>query len=80
MEAFSQFFRDTGLHPDGLAVFMSREGNVTVNWLDESGGLIELEFSDAGVHFFVEGSGEEGVATAYAVATFLTSKVLNVAA
>ena len=78
--AFSQFFRDTGLHPPGLAVFMSREGNVAVNWIDDSDGLIELEFAGAGVHFFFEGAGEEGLATAYEVATFLQGKVQGIAA
>lgn len=79
--ALSQFFRDTGLHPDGLAVFMSRDGNVAVNWIDQSGGLIELEFGDAGgVHFFLEGEGEEGLAAAYDVAAFLQGKVQDIAA
>lgn len=78
--ALSQFFRDTGLHPQGLAVFMSREGNVAVNWIDDSDGMIELEFADVGVHFFLEGAGEEGLATAYEVAAFLQGKVQDIAA
>ena len=67
--AFSQFFRDTGLRPDGLAVFMSRQGNVAVNWLDDD-ALVELEFASEGVHYFFERTGAEDVASAYAVAAF----------
>jgi hypothetical protein len=67
--AFSQFFRDTGLRPDGLAVFMSRYGNVAVNWFDAD-ALVELEFAADGVHYFFERTGTEGVASSYAAAAF----------
>lgn len=70
LAAFSQFFRDTGLEPEGLAVFMSRDGNVMVNWVDEGDSVIELEFAANGVRFFVERTGAEGVASPQAVARF----------
>ena len=73
VDALSQFFRDTGLRPDGLAVFMSRQGNVAVNWLDDD-ALVELEFADDGVHYFFEGTGAEDVASTYAVAAFFEKK------
>lgn len=71
--AFSQFFRDTGLRPDGLAVFMSRQGNVAVNWLDID-TLVELEFAADGVHYFFERTGAEDIASTYAVAAFFEEK------
>jgi hypothetical protein len=71
--AFSQFFRDTGLRPDGLAVFMSRQGNVAVNWLDDD-ALVELEFAADGVRYYFERTGAEGVAGSYAVAAFVEEK------
>ncbi len=71
--AFSQFFRDTGLRPFGLAVFMSRQGNVAVNWLDDD-ALVELEFAADGVRFYFERTGAEGVAGSYAVAAFFEEK------
>ena len=80
VETFSQFFRDAGLRPNEMAVFMSREGNVMVNWIDDFGGLIELEFAGAGVSFFLGSWGEEGVATAFAVARLLKDKAQSLAA
>ena len=71
--AFSQFFRDTGLRPDGLAVFMSRHGNVAVNWLDDE-ALVELEFAAEGVRYYFERTGAEGIAGSYAVAAFFKEK------
>lgn len=57
---FSSFFAETGLRPDQLGVFMSAQGNVVVNWPDQAGQLIELEFHSSGVDYFIERSGEEG--------------------
>ncbi len=60
--AFSRFFESTGLHPDGLAVFMSSRGNVVVNWLASDNQMIELEFSAMdGIYYFIESTSEEGV-------------------
>lgn len=60
VEVFSSFFADTGFRADGLSVFMSGQGNVVVNWLDQNNQLIELEFLKSGVEYFVESTGEEG--------------------
>lgn len=57
---FSSFFAETGLRPDQLGVFMSAQGNVVVNWPDQDGQLVELEFHSSGVDYFIERSGEEG--------------------
>lgn len=77
--AFSQFFRDTGLRPDGLAVFMSQQGNVTVNWLDHD-ALVELEFAPVGVRYYFERTGAEGIASGFAVAAFFEDKSKNAVA
>ena len=69
---FSQFLHDTNLRPDGMAVFMSTEGNVVINWLDD-GALIELEFATEGVQYYFERTGEEGVASSHAVAVLLNT-------
>lgn len=57
---FSSFFEATGLRPHGLGVFMSSRGNVIVNWPDDGGDLIELEFTEAGIDYFVERTEDEG--------------------
>ena len=57
---FSSFFAETGLRPDRLGVFMSAQGNVVVNWPDQDGQLVELEFHSSGVDYFIERRGEEG--------------------
>lgn len=57
---FSSFFAETGLRPDHLGVFMTAQGNVVVNWLDQDRQLVELEFRSSGVDYFIESSGEEG--------------------
>jgi hypothetical protein len=72
LEAFSQFFRDSGLRPTGMAVFMSPDGNIAVNWVEGGGALVELEFVGTGVHYFFEASDEEGIDSAYGVAARLT--------
>lgn len=77
--ALSQFFRDAGLRPDAMAVFMSRQGNVAVNWLDDE-ALVELEFAADGVHYFFERTGAEDVASTYAVAAFFEKKSQSAAA
>jgi hypothetical protein len=69
--AFSQFFRDSGLRPMGLAVFMTRDGNVAVNWVDEQDLVTELEFQPDGVHYFFELTGDEGVRSQYEMANLL---------
>ncbi|MBK6865167.1 MAG: hypothetical protein IPG91_17455 [Ideonella sp.] len=66
---FSQFFRDTGLRPDGLAVFMSQQGHVAVNWLDQD-ALVELEFATDGVRYYFERTGAGSVASSYTIAAF----------
>ena len=71
LEAFSQFFRDTDLNPPGLAVFMSRDGDIAVNWIGESEALVELEFVSSGVHFFFEATGDEGIESPAKVAARL---------
>ncbi|TAL73661.1 MAG: hypothetical protein EPN79_01430 [Burkholderiaceae bacterium] len=58
---FSRFFAETHLCPERLGVFMSGRGNVVVNWLDQDGHLVELEFHSAGVDYFIEGTGDEGM-------------------
>lgn len=60
VEVFSNFFAETGLHPDRLGIFMSAQGNVVVNWPDQDGQLVELEFLPSGIEYFIERSGEEG--------------------
>ncbi|MGH8759862.1 MAG: hypothetical protein ACREVW_10175 [Burkholderiales bacterium] len=60
VQAMSEFFRDTGLKPTGLGVFMSPEGHLAVNWEDSDGNLVELEFLADRVLYFFEKSGEEG--------------------
>ncbi|HVK54061.1 MAG TPA: hypothetical protein VM532_03435 [Burkholderiales bacterium] len=60
VEVFSSFFAETGLRPNQLGVFMSAQGNVVVNWLDQEGQLVELEFLPSGVEYFIAKSGEEG--------------------
>lgn len=57
---FSRFFSETGLRPDHLGIFMSAQGNVVVNWPDQDGQLVELEFLPSGIDYFIERSGEEG--------------------
>lgn len=59
LKAFSEFFRDTDLQPEGVAVFMSREGNITVNWLDADEAIIELEFLADRIHYFFERASDE---------------------
>lgn len=59
--AFSRFVDETNLRPKGLAVFMSALGNVVVNWLEASGDMVELEFSEEGIHYFIESTSNEGV-------------------
>ena len=71
---FSSFFAETGLRPDQLGVFMSAQGNVVVNWPDQAGQLIELEFHSSGVDYFIERSGEEGTVKS---SDFGFSKLLN---
>ena len=39
---------------------MSAQGNVVVNWPDQDGQLVELEFLPSGIDYFIERSGEEG--------------------
>ena len=56
---FSGFFAETGLRPDQLGIFMSNQGNVVVNWPDQDGQLVELEFHSSGVDYFIERSREE---------------------
>ncbi|MDP1691455.1 MAG: hypothetical protein Q8L49_05820 [Burkholderiaceae bacterium] len=80
LAAFSQFFRDTGLKPDGLALFMSRNGNIVVNWVDGYDLVVELEFAADGLHYFVERTGAEGVASPQAVARFLSDLSQSLAA
>ena len=60
VEVFSSFFADSGLRPKELGIFMSAQGNVVVNWLDQDDRLVELEFLPNGVDYFMERSGEEG--------------------
>lgn len=57
---FSRFFAETRLNPERLGVFMSARGNVVVNWLEQDGQLIELEFHSDGVDYFIESAGDEG--------------------
>jgi hypothetical protein len=57
---FSRFFSETGLRPNRLGIFMSAQGNVVVNWLDQDERLVELEFLPTGIEYFIERSGEEG--------------------
>ena len=71
---FSDFFAETGLRPGQLGVFMSAHGNVVVNWPDQAGELIELEFHSSGVDYFIERSGEEGTV---GVGDIGFSKLLN---
>lgn len=59
IEVFSQFFADTALHPKQMGVFMSAEGNIVVNWLDQGGQLVELEFDPKGINYFIEDGGKE---------------------
>ena len=39
---------------------MSREGNITVNWLDADEAIIELEFLADRIHYFFERASDEG--------------------
>lgn len=57
---FSNFFDETGFCPEKLGIFMSAQGNVVINWPDQRGQLVELEFHSNGVDYFVEENGEEG--------------------
>jgi hypothetical protein len=57
---FSKFFDETSLCPSGLGIFMSAQGNMVINWPDQKGQLIELEFHSSGVDYFVERNEEEG--------------------
>ncbi|KAB0575358.1 hypothetical protein F7Q92_18610 [Ideonella dechloratans] len=57
---FSRFFEETRLNPKRLGVFMSARGNVVVNWPEQDGQLVELEFHSSGVDYFIESSGDEG--------------------
>lgn len=59
VRAFSEFFRDSGLRPDGLAVFMSPSGQLIVNLEDKSNNLVEMEFQQQRLLYFFEDSGEE---------------------
>jgi hypothetical protein len=56
----ARFFEETGLCPVGLSVFMSSGGNVVINWLDNSGQLVELEFDSGHIHYFLESESDEG--------------------
>jgi hypothetical protein len=58
--AFSRFFDTTSLCPEKLGVFMSAQGNVVVNWLDQEDQLIELEFHSSSIEYFLERSALEG--------------------
>jgi len=64
---FNGFFGFGNLRPKGLSVFLSVDGNLIGNWLDDEGNVIELEFSGGEFSYFVEASGEESVAK-YSVA------------
>jgi len=57
---FSRFFAETRLNPKRLGVFMSARGNVVVNWPEQDGQLVELEFHSGGVDYFIESVGDEG--------------------
>lgn len=59
LENFERFFGSPDFAPDDVAVFMSSSGNVVANWLKE-GGLIELEFAKADLHYFIEKNDLEG--------------------
>lgn len=63
VETFSNFFSSTGLRPNKLGVFMSAQGNVVVNWPDQNGSLVELEFQPSGVEYFIEKTGDEDLVT-----------------
>lgn len=63
VERFSHFFAETNFCPNDACIFMSRDGNVVVNWLDPASAgqdIIELEFCVDGIDYFIEASGEEG--------------------
>jgi hypothetical protein len=57
---FSRFFSESGLIPQHIGIFMSAQGNVVVNWPDQSNQLIELEFHPSSVDYFIERNGLEG--------------------
>ena len=57
---FSRFFAETRLNPERLGVFMSARGNVVVNWPEQDGQLVELEFHSDGVDYFIESASDEG--------------------
>lgn len=56
---FERFFGAQDFKPAGMAIFMSSQGNVVTNWLTES-GLVEVEFTESGLDFFVEKNNNEG--------------------
>lgn len=48
--------------PTQPSVFLTRAGNLRLSWENEDGDGIDLEFFPDGIEYFLESSGEEGVA------------------
>lgn len=53
-ETFNYFFALTNLKPPRMGAFMSSEGNLIVNWVDQFGKIIELEFLEDCVSVYSE--------------------------
>jgi len=47
--------------PEQVALFMTAEGNVTLNWPKENGEIVEIEFSNENIEYFNETTEEERV-------------------
>ena len=60
LRRLSSFFSATGLAPAGLAIFMTPEGFLVVNWHDAENRLVELEFLNDAIAYYLEGTEEEG--------------------
>lgn len=66
LELVSRFLSDTKFRPDNPSVFMSADGNIVINWLDrgDESSMVELEFRDSGINYYIEMADEEGTVVA----------------
>lgn len=54
LNALSRFFADTQIAPEGLSVFLTPLGHLSVNWLNSDGHLAEIEFGSDEATVFLE--------------------------
>lgn len=54
LRSLSSFFSASRISPDGLGLFLTPSGNLSVNWEDERGFLTEIEFAREGFILYLE--------------------------